>query len=97
LGTVKFVPATLEGQLLRPASGAIAADGRYQIAAFPGRNGSRPGDYLVGVVAYTGSVLDGTAKYVVPKRFADPQTSGLKATVPADATEPLELDFSLQD
>ena len=96
-GTVKFVPATLEGDVVRPASGAIAADGTYQISAFPGRNGSRPGEYQVAVVAYTGSFMDGTAKYLVPKRFADPKTSGLKATVPAKRSEPLILDFNLVD
>lgn len=96
-GVVKFVPSSLEGELIRPAAGSIAADGTYSMQAFPSRNGSRPGDYDVAVVAFTGSFMDGTAKYIIPKRFADPKTSGLKASVPAESKEALVLDFHLVD
>lgn len=97
MGVVKFVPSSLEGDLIRPAAGPIAPDGTYSMQAFPSRSGSRPGKYDVAVVAYTGSFMDGTAKYVVPKRFADPRTSGLKATVPTESESPLILDFNLVD
>ena len=96
-GMVKFIPKSLDNGLVRPAVGSIAADGTYQISAFPGRNGSRPGEYQVAIVSYSGSFADGTAKYLVPKRFSEPQTSGLNAVVPADSAGPLVLDFSLSD
>jgi hypothetical protein len=97
IGTVKFVPVSQSGELIRPAAGPIAADGSYSMQSFPSRSGSRPGEYQVAVVSYTGSFMDGTAKYVVPKRYADPQTSGLTVTVPAEAKEPLTLDLHLVD
>lgn len=96
-GMVKFSPVSLEGEAVRPATGAIGADGTYQIAAFPGRKGSRPGEYQVAIVSYTGSFMDGTAKYLVPKKYAEPKTSGLKASVPAESAEPVVLDFNLVD
>ena len=55
-----------------------------------------PGDYAVTINAYTGSFIEGDAKYVVPKRFTDSSTSGLQLQLPADADQPLVIDFNLE-
>lgn len=96
-GTISFLPTADQQKSLRPAVGSVSAAGTYQLRAIPGMVGAMPGEYQVSVNAYTGSVMDGTAKYLTPKRYTNPQTSGLKATVPAGGPEPLILDFILVD
>jgi hypothetical protein len=96
-GTISFLPMADQPKSLRPAVGSLSTDGAYELRAFPGMVGVIPGEYQVSVTAYTGSLMDGTAKYLIPKRFTNPQTSGLKATVPAGGPQPLILDFSLVD
>lgn len=95
VGTINFAPTSANGPL-RPAIGTLASDGTYELRAFPDRDGALAGEYLVSVNAYTGSIFEGTAKYVVPRRFANPQTSGLKAVVPS-GVEPVTLNFDLMN
>ena len=35
-------------------------------------------------------------KWLIPPKYANPSTSGLSATVPADADGPLEINFDLE-
>lgn len=97
IGTINFVPVSSQGAPSRPAVGRIEPDGNYALRAYPDRDGVLAGEYQVAINAYTGSLLENTAVYLVPKRLANPQTSGLKAIVPAHVAEPLGLDFRLVD
>src|SRR5688572_3580178 len=76
-GSITFVPVATSGEVLRPATGMLSEDGSYEMQAFPGRSGTRPGEYRVSVLSYTGSFMDGTVKYIVPQQYSNPQTSGL--------------------
>jgi hypothetical protein len=88
----------------RPSLGVIEADGTYRVSTFESYDGAMPGEYLVGV---DGSLnkdsgsnsIDPVDRPVptsgnVPPKYLVPQTSGLKATVPADASE-VTIDFIL--
>ncbi len=81
-GVVTFVPA--DGPAgRRPAAGRIDGSGRYRMAAVPNRPGVPPGRYRVAVRAATGSPDEGGVSWLVPDRFANPDTSGLSIDVPA--------------
>jgi hypothetical protein len=101
-GTVAFMPLETPGQIEpRPATGALRADGTYQLACYRAKAGVLPGKYAVSVVAYKHFAPpqnpDDKPDYAVPERYTNAQTSGLTATVPADAADPLRFDFQLQD
>ena len=95
-GVVLFQPAA-QSTGSRPAVGEITADGTYEMSAFPSQKGVLPGEYRVSIDAHTGSFINNNVVYIAPKRYADPNTSGLTATVPAVGSEPLLLDFTLTD
>ncbi len=95
-GKLTFTPVQ-SGKAIRPAVGIIGEDGTYRMAAFPQRTGAQAGEYRVSVLAYTGSLLDRTVHYLVPKRYSNPQTSGLTATVPVNADGLVQLDFHLTE
>jgi hypothetical protein len=94
-GTVCFQPAT-RGGTSRPAVAVISEDGSYELHAFPGRSGALPGEYRVSVDCHTGSFINHDVNYLVPKRYADPATSSLTASVPADKSV-VDCDFALVD
>lgn len=96
-GTVLFLPKPNTDGSFHPASGVIAGDGSYSMKAFPGRKGVVPGEYLVAVNAYTGSLMDGDAVYLVPEKFASPVSSGLALVVMAEDASPIVKNFDLQD
>lgn len=112
-GSVCFVPVGKEGAkgLLRPASGDLQADGSYVMKTFQPSDGVLPGQYAVSIVAvdYHGApqrnrdMESGTGKpdfrlpSTIPTKYASPQTSRLKATIPADASGSLRFDFDLID
>lgn len=97
MGTVTFMPTDAKRDLVRPAMSGIAADGTYELRTVPNHTGALCGDYLVGVWCCTGSEREGNLKYFVPKKFSDPHSSGLKATIPKESTEPVQLDFAIVD
>jgi hypothetical protein len=104
-GVLTFQPVE-NGQITtrRPSIGVIEADGTYRISTFESYDGALPGEYLVGVDGSlnkdTGSsAIDPVDRPIptsgnVPPKYLVPQTSGLKATVPANASE-VEIDFTL--
>jgi hypothetical protein len=105
-GVLTFQPLE-NGQITtrRPSIGVIEVDGTYRISTFESYDGAMPGEYLVGVDGSlnkdTGSnsidPVDRPAPTSgnVPAKYLSPQTSGLKATVPADARE-VTIDFRLE-
>lgn len=101
--TVSFVAAK-EG---RSASAITDANGRYSLTTFRRGDGALPGDYTVAISKYEVVTGGATGKdYVpvqgevpepkseLPKRYAQPGKSGLKATVTSDAKANV-FDFSL--
>lgn len=100
-GTVNFQPAKpAAGSPVRPAVGMIQPDGTYELASFGGSDGAVPGDYLVTVrTAGDISVENPKAAPVskTPPKYANPEQSGLKATIPAGHSGSLELNFNLED
>jgi len=76
-------------------SGEVQEDGSFTLRTHPYGGGAPAGEYRVAVVwldrARQGS--DGTVPNKLPGRYANPETSGLKAVVKAGSTElpPFEL------
>lgn len=88
------------GELLRPATGDLQADGSYTMKTFRSGEGVLPGEYAVSIVAFDyGAKRDEQQRLptLIPTKYGSPQTSGLKATVPADARGTINFDFDLTD
>ncbi len=96
---------TLEGEPLRGgeiqfisdkalmATGRIQPDGTYRLSTFQPDDGAVPGTYRVVVKPPEVRTAFGTsALFYLPPRYADPETSGLKAVVNPGVTE---LNFAL--
>jgi hypothetical protein len=101
-GSVTFMPAdSAQGAALQPATGRLESDGSYRLRSYRQKDGVLPGKYAVSVAAYRSSRLPMTPgekpDYSVPEKYVSPQTSGLTATVPADAVGTLRFDFELRD
>lgn len=100
-GIVSFVPIgqPAGGQLVRPATGDLQADGSYVIRTFRDGQGALPGEYAVTIVAYDYSQKRDELQSLpslIPTEYGAPETSGLKVTIPA-ASGPLQIDFPLTD
>jgi hypothetical protein len=97
--------------LTRPATGELTPDGSYTMQTFGKNDGVLPGEYAVTIVAVDYSRAADVSRsggkpmskqeiqsqLLVPLKYGARETSGLKATVPADATGPLTFDFDLKD
>ena len=97
--TVNFSPA--DPAQLRPAVGTTDQEGKYVLSSFEPSDGAMPGEYLVSIVPSVkqagplyGSAPQPTSP--VPDKYKNPETSGLKATITADAEEPVQLNFDLE-
>lgn len=90
-GTIRFVPETG-----RPASSAIRADGRFEVAneglSGPAELGLLPGEYRV-QVSSSEIVDDETINWKAPQHYADFRTSGLVAVIDGPTSD---LTFELQ-
>ncbi len=74
-GYVRLVPSGT-----RPAGGRISSDGRFQLGCFANDDGAPLGTHKVAVIAQ--EVLDSRhMRWHAPKKYVDPETSGLTATV----------------
>ena len=99
-GDVKLIPVEIpEGRPKRPATGSLNVHGEFELSTFRPGDGVVPGEYAVAVVSIRryANLLDPNDKpeYAVPRRYVDPNTSGLKAVIPEQTSEPIELDFKL--
>jgi hypothetical protein len=99
-GYVSFVRIgqnSAEG-LTRPATGELDEGGSYAMKTFQKDDGVLPGEYGVSIVSVEyGHKREptGALPSLIPRKYASIDTSGLKATVPADASGRLTLDFDL--
>ena len=98
-GNISFVPSGTPER--PPASGPIGADGTYSLQMADGQSGAQLGDYNVAVSGedpnapnndIPGMPVKRTSD--VPKKYADPNKSNLKATVKSGSNP---LDFDLPD
>jgi hypothetical protein len=101
-GVVSFVRVdqAKTGGLVRPATGDLQADGSYEMKTFRDGDGVLPGEYAVSIVSfdYSGKRNDlQRLPSLIPSKYGLPETSGLKAAVPADASGALQMDFELKD
>ncbi len=103
-GTVTFQPLNSGSQeRRRPAISEIDANGVYRIGTFSTGDGALPGDYQVVITSFendpTAEEYDAGAKRIsaIPERYSNAITSGLLAQVPTDATEPITIDFALEE
>lgn len=91
------------GQPSRPAVSGIGPDGTYKMGSFQGGDGVVPGEYLISVRSFTNDPtleeMDAGTKRIsaIPERYADPATSELTLTIPADATGEITHDIELKD
>ncbi len=79
----------------------IQPDGTYRLATLRPDDGAVPGEYQVVIVSITSGpspeTPDAPEVWAIPKHYGNPAQSDLKASIPADASGPLQLDFALQD
>lgn len=95
-GTITFISDT--GHL---ATGELQPDGTYELTTFEAGDGAVVGHHRVKIVADTAdpNLMPGSSpgykppKELIPKKYADAQTSGLEATV---GEESKPIDFTLQ-
>jgi hypothetical protein len=101
LGTISFQPAARAGAAAaRPATGVLAPDGSYQLHSFRHGDGVMPGQYHVTIESYeeggpTAEDTDRPLRWRIPEKYGHPTTSGLIATIPADASGALTINFDL--
>ena len=99
--SIVFVPKETHGTALkRPATADSNEEGLYQLSSFEKEDGALPGDYLVSIISYLvppgGPERPGAAVLGTPRKYSDPTTSELTATVPPNTKGPLELNFDLK-
>jgi hypothetical protein len=97
-GTIHFTPTEMGiGAKQRPSTCVIDKDGAFRVQSYRDSMGLPPGNYLVSVRHAQGSLEEpDKVVFLLPQKFSDPHTSGLKATIPAGSEEILNLDFPLE-
>jgi hypothetical protein len=93
-GLVTFVPAKDEG---RQASGKLESDGTFALTTRKEGDGAAPGEYVVRIDSdLTSGVVQkkGLKRSLLPEKYSDEHSSGLKATVKAETNDlpPFQLD-----
>jgi len=100
-GTITFKPTNVpDGGARRPAIGQIESDGSYTLSTFTHGDGALPGEYAVVITSLVGAppltVWEENPpkrKSRIPLKYNRADTSGLTASIPADAKGRLTLDF----
>ena len=88
----------------RPAQGTADAEGRFQLSTLRPADGAVVGTHQVAVIAARSgvermpgpgetAVPEPVAADALPKRYADPQTSGLEREVKAEGKNEITLDL----
>lgn len=98
-GMISFSPTSINpGEPMRPVAVNLDAEGNFTLSTFTPGDGILPGEYAVTIISYEvppslGAI--GKEVWAIPRKYGDPQLSGLKAVIKEDDHEPLELDFDL--
>ncbi|HBO44375.1 MAG TPA: hypothetical protein DD670_10670 [Planctomycetaceae bacterium] len=84
---------------MRPARGCLDGDGTYRLSSFRTNDGAQPGQYVVVITSYTNSpsidAMGPPPKWAIPASYGRADTSGLSATISADASGEVEINFDL--
>ena len=101
VGRITFQPIkSAAGYPNRPASGKIGNDGSFEMSSFAPGDGVVPGEYQVVINTQTSGPTpeNPTAPEVwaAPRRYGSSDKSGLKVTVEAGSSGPLEVQFDLE-
>ncbi|MEM8678836.1 MAG: hypothetical protein AAGF97_05695 [Planctomycetota bacterium] len=75
MGVIQFLP-----QGTRPSLGKIGEDGRFTMACYDDADGAILGTHKVAIMGME-ILSPSRIKWHAPKKYADPQTSGLTITV----------------
>jgi len=98
-GTISFVPTTVTpGEPIHPVTVELNPAGEYNLSTFNAGDGISPGKYSVSVVSYERApdpATSGQAVWAIPRKYGEPQTSGLTAEIREEDPQPIELDFDL--
>jgi hypothetical protein len=86
-GFVRFIPT--EG---RPAGGKIESDGKFILSTYKEGDGASLGSHRVQVTSVE-PVDERAVRWLVPKKYADAQSSGLSATIDKQ-TDDLQIELS---
>jgi hypothetical protein len=76
----------------RSSSGRTDAEGRFVLTCFEPNDGALVGSHKV-IVAAIEEISGNTVKWNAPKKYAQPDTSGLQATI-GGATDDLKFDLT---
>lgn len=76
----------------RPAGGSIGPDGRFSLSSYELNDGVVPGTHAVAVQA-TEHISERETRWLAPKKYGNPATSGLTVTVEAP-TDDLVVELS---
>ena len=87
IGSILLVP---EGA--RPSSGTLDEQGRFSLTCYTSNDGAVPGQHAVAVVA-SKQIGENAVRWLAPKKYADPRTSGLKAQI-VGPTKALKIELT---
>lgn len=76
----------------RASGGTIGPDGRFSLSCYEINDGVVPGTHRVTVQA-TEHINDRETRWLTPKKYGNPTTSGLQITV-EEPTDDLKIDLS---
>lgn len=94
-GAVTFQPAPGQPEELQPATGAINPDGTYTMTSAHGE-GIPPGKYRVAIMSMESVDLENPVqKWLVPQKYASPETSGLTADLSPSGPSSVTINFDL--
>ena len=101
-GEIKFFPVQVSGEGVRVAYGTLDAEGRYCLSTYRQGDGAILGDHRIAVESSEETspgfgkteAMARQSKWLIPARFADPQTSGLTAHVEKGRNT---FDFDLKE
>lgn len=104
-GDIKFIPVQAANEV-RVAYGTLDDEGRYRLSTYEQNDGAILGDYRIVVEACNQLPVEearraamlgganGQPKSLIPRRYGDPNTSGLTASVKSGQNT---LDIDLKD
>jgi hypothetical protein len=91
-GHVATIPSAGKG-----ANGFIQPDGSFELSTFGDNDGALVGTHKVGIAAYDGATKSpegGYGKLLVPKKYTNPETSGLTIEVKSGNDNSTELNLT---
>jgi hypothetical protein len=85
--TVIFHPVGATGPEVVKPHGKVGPDGSFTLTTYDGNDGAPAGEYKVSVEWWLAGRPDEGPSNRLPAKYAQPETSGLSATVAAGSTE----------